>query len=203
MFVEGSIYGRPEEPRLYSQVADYGIQCKVQDLADIVQEVNRYLKKNKIRTSGMAVRFGVSNSGYQTKEKCWTEWIMDVFIGCRSHNLPEQGGYFFFQMIPNRHFHIKEDGSAQEVYLVPGREDLPYVIRLKKDLYYLLRDGQFIDLDTPEDKEKREKFFQGLLNSIGRPLELLHQYQPMESPLGCPLWGSWFWSDQGWVPGKN
>lgn len=159
MFDEGRVYGYPEESKLYSEAADYGILCRVQDLADIIQGVNLFLKKNKIRTAGLSVRFGVSNSGYQTKEKCWNEWIMDVFMGPRSHNLPERGGNFFFQMIPNRHFHIKEDGSAHEVYLVPGREDIPYIIRLEKKLYFLLRDGHFIDLDTSEDKAIREIFF--------------------------------------------
>lgn len=151
MFSDGSVYGHPAEPRLYSQAADYGILCRVQDLADIIQGVNGFLKKNKIRTAGMATRFGVTNSGYQTKEKCWTEWIMDVYMGPRSHNPPE-------------------------------------------------RDGNFVDFDTPEDREKREAFFQALLNSIGHPLEILHEYQPEETSLGCPLWGSWFWSNGGWIP---
>lgn len=203
MFAEGRVYGHPEERELYSQSADYGIRCQVQDLADIVQGLNRYLKKNKIRAAGLTVRFGVSVSGYQTTEKCWTEWIMDVREGPKSHNPPERGGYFSFKLIPNRHFHIGADGSAREVYLVPGREDLPYVIWLKKDLYYLLRDGQFIDMDTPEDREQRETFFQGLLDSVGRPLELLHQYRPEEGYLGCPLWGNWRRAGGAWVPAEK
>lgn len=186
--------------RVYSEAAEYGICCRIQDLQTVVSNLNKYLKKTKVRSAGLCTTFGKKVPGGFTKDHCWREWELDVGAGTRSILKAEQGRFFYFRINSNRHFHIDPDGDAKEVYFFPERKEFAYIVHLKKDVLYFLRDGQRVYVDSPEDLQKREAFFKGLLDSIGFPLETLHVYEPDEEHLGCLALGTWKNEGDGWKP---
>ena len=64
--------------KVYSDVTEYGIVCRIQDLKDIVDRVDKFLKKTKVRGQGLCKRFGQVNGIPGVRENQWTEWVMDV-----------------------------------------------------------------------------------------------------------------------------
>lgn len=185
--------------RVYSESAEYGVQCRVQDLQEIVNELNKYMKKTKVRSAGLNMRFGVLNHGGPgIVDSCWKEWLLDMGASKKNALTADQGLFWYFALKPNRHFHIDADGKSREVFFFPDRVELPYIVSLYKHNYFYLRDGQIIDTDNEDIRLKRENFFQGLLNSIGFPLEVLHVYDKDEMNWGCPLWETWKNTDGKW-----
>lgn len=192
---------RPEiKERVYDDAAEYGICCDIQDLNQIVSGLNKYLKKTKVRGAGLDVRFGASSSGGPgISDTCWREWEMGMGASKKNVLTAEQGLLWHFALAPNRHFHISADGAAEEVYAFPDRWEFAYIVSLYKRNCYYFRDGQLIDADSEDVRRKRETFFQGLLDSIGFPLEVLYVYDKDEFTWGCPLWGTWENTNGKWM----
>lgn len=118
--------------KVYGEAAEYGIVCKIQDLKAVVEGIDRYLKKTRVRGQGLCKRFGYTVGIPETRETQWTEWIMDA--GALKNNVltAEQGLFWYFDLQPNRHFRIDENGTAREVYIFPERRELAYIIFLDK-----------------------------------------------------------------------
>ncbi len=176
--------------KVYGEAAEYGIVCRIQDLKTVVEGIDRYLKKTKVRGQGLCKRFGQVNGISESPEKQWTEWVMDA--GAIKNNVltAEQGLFWYFDLQPNRHFRIGPDGTAREVYIFPDRKDLAYIIFLDKKIWTVEREGEFVCTDSPKIREEREHFFAGLLNSAGFPLELLYTYEKEERERIYTLSGS-------------
>lgn len=170
------------QEKIYAEAAEYGIICKVQDLETIVKGIDKYLKKTKVRSAGLNKRFGESHWQCGTRVESWSEWLM--VAGCsRSGCLTdEQGALWHFELMPNRHYHIDHDenDAVTEVYAFPERKDLAYIIILIKHRLFYEQDGEIVYVDGADNHQKREVFFQGLLDSIGFPLETLHVYDKEE-----------------------
>ena len=92
----------------------------------------------------------------------------------------EQGFVWHFELVPNRQFQVSEAGETREAWRFSDRKEIAYIATLLKHRWYYLRDGRTVDLDSVEDREKREAFFQGLLDSAGVPMEPLYAYGPEE-----------------------
>ena len=167
--------------KVYTDAADYGLLCKRQDLEAVVKGLDRYLKKTKVRGAGLCRRFGV---GYGVGSagavvRCWTEWMMDAGASKVPLSM-EQGFVWHFELVPNRQFQVSEAGETREAWRFSDRKEIAYIATLLKHRWYYLRDGRTVDLDSVEDREKREAFFQGLLDSAGVPMEPLYAYGPEE-----------------------
>ncbi len=160
--------------KVYSQAAEFGVVCKVQDLEAVVAGLDKFLKKTKVRSQGLCKRFGLTYGIPGSRERQWSEWVMDA--GAVKNNVltAEQGLFWYFDLRPNRHFRIDEQGNAREAYIFPDRKDLAYIIFLDKKAWTAERNGQ--PTDSTEVRQKREAFFEALLNSVGFPLEVLHVY---------------------------
>lgn len=185
--------------RVYAESAVYGIQCRVQDLQEIVNGLNKYIKKTKVRGAGLNIQFGVLNpGGFGISDSCWKEWLLDMGASKKNALTAEQGLFWYFSLKPNRHFHIDADGKAREVFFFPDRKEFHYIVSLYKHNYFYFRNGQIVNTDNEDIRLKREIFFQGLLDSIGFPLEVLHVYDRDEESWGCPLWGTWERVDGEW-----
>lgn len=175
-----------EGGRLYADAAEYGIVCGVQDLGVIVERLDKYIKKTKVRGAGLSKRFGVSHYQRGTGVESWLEWIMDAGAVKTGALTAEQGKLWHFELCPNRRFHIARRGhdhdqdEVREVYAFPERKDLAYIVILIKDQWFCERQGKQIRLDSEDDLRARERFFQGLLDCIGFPLEPLHVYDKDE-----------------------
>lgn len=173
---------KDEEDKLYADVVEYGIVCKVQDLKLIVERLDKYLKKTKVRGAGLSKRFGTSHWQYGTSVESFSEWMMDAGAtksGCLSD---EQGLFWHFELIPNRHYHIdhRKHEVAREVYAFPERKDLVYNMILIKHRWFYERNGKKVYADSDDSRQKRTLFFQGLLDCIPFPLEVLHVYDKDE-----------------------
>ena len=166
--------------KVYSDVTEYGIVCRIQDLKDIVDRVDKFLKKTKVRGQGLCKRFGQVNGIPGVRENQWTEWVMDV--GAVKNNVltAEQGLFWHFELQSNRHFRLDEQGNAREVYIFPDRKDIFYIAFLDKKVWMVERDGELVSTDSQEIRRKREEFFEALLRSIGFPLETLYIYDREE-----------------------
>lgn len=185
--------------KVYSEAAEYGIYCSVQDLQKVVNGLNKYIKKTKVRRAGLNTQFGTLNHGGPgISDCCWKEWYMDMSAVKKNALTAEQGLFWYFRLKPNRHFHIDAEGKAREVYAFPDRTEFAYIVSLYKHNYYFYRNGQVINTDKEDVRLKREIFFEGLLNSIGFPLEVLYVYDRDEESWGCPLWGTWENIDGKW-----
>lgn len=167
--------------KVYTDAADYGLLCRRQDLEAVVKGLDKYLKKTKVRGAGLCRRFGV---GYGVGSagavvRCWTEWMMDAGASKAPLSM-EQGFVWHFELVPNRQFQVSEAGETREAWRFSDRKEIAYIATLLKHRWYYLRDGRTVDLDSVEDREKREAFFQGLLDSAGVPMEPLYAYGPEE-----------------------
>lgn len=163
--------------KVYTDAVDYGLLCKRQDLEAVVKGLDRYLKKTKVRGAGLCRRFGV---GYGIGSpgavvRCWTEWMMDAGASKAPLSM-EQGFVWHFELVPNRQFHVNNNGEAAEAWRFSDRKDIAYLATLLKHRWYYLRDGQTVYADSEEGRAKREDFFRGLLDSAGVPLERLYTY---------------------------
>ena len=167
--------------KVYTDAADYGLLCRRQDLEAVVKGLDKYLKKTKVRGAGLCRRFGV---GYGVGSagavvRCWTEWMMDAGASKAPLSM-EQGFVWHFELVPNRQFQVSEAGETREAWRFSDRKEIAYIATLLKHRWYYLRDGRTVDSDSVEDREKREAFFQGLLDSAGVPMEPLYAYGPEE-----------------------
>lgn len=171
-----------KENKLYAEAAEYGIVCKVQDLKLIVERLDKYLKKTKVRGAGLVKRFGVSHGQFGTRVESWSEWRMEAGASRSGCLTDEQGLFWHFALNPNRHYHIDRDKGdvARETYAFPERKDLVYNIILIKHRWFYEHNGKKVYVDSDDVRQKRELFFQGLLECIGFPLEVLHIYDKDE-----------------------
>ena len=64
----------------------------------------------------------------------------------------------------------------KEVYEFPERKEIFYYFILVKYYWYYEENGAIVYTDSDEARSKREEFFQGLLDSIGFPVEPLYTY---------------------------
>ena len=44
--------------KVYSDAAEYGVVCRIRDLKEVVDGVDKFLKKTKVRDQGLCKRFG-------------------------------------------------------------------------------------------------------------------------------------------------
>ncbi|MCI8303554.1 MAG: hypothetical protein HFF52_02895 [Lawsonibacter sp.] len=96
----------------------------------------------------------------------------------------EQGRMWYFELMPNRHYHL-EQGTAEEVYEFPERNDILYYFVLVKYYWYYKEDGKIVYTGTDDGRKQREAFFQGLLDCIGFPVETLYTYPEDSTALFC------------------
>lgn len=166
--------------KVYSEAAEYGIVCSIQDLKDIVDDMDKFLKKTKVRGQGLCKRFGLTFGIPGTREKQWAEWVMDA--GAMKNNVltAEQGLFWHLDLQPNRHFRLDEHGNAREVYIFPEKKEFPYIVYLDKKVWTVERNGELVSTDGHEVRQKREAFFEELLGSIEFPLKVLHIYDREE-----------------------
>lgn len=171
-----------EEEIIYDEVVEYGIACNIWDLKLIVERLDKYLKKMKVRSGGLIKKFGESHFEYGTGVECCSEWLMTAGHNKVGSLTKAQGYLWHFELAPNRHYHIdhRNGGGVQEVFAFPKRQDLYYTIILFKRRWFYECQGEKIYVDSDESRQAREVFFQGLLDCIGFPLEVLHVYDKME-----------------------
>ena len=60
--------------KVYSQAAEFGVVCKVQDLEAVVAGLDKFLKKTKVRSQGLCKRFGLTYGIPGSRERQWSEW---------------------------------------------------------------------------------------------------------------------------------
>ena len=177
MFWELRIRPGEDERKVYAEAEEYGIICKVQDLQGIAERLDKYIKKTKVRGGGLTKYIGCShlvNNG----EK-WYEWSMGLSCSKEGRLSNEQGRLWYFELMPNRHYHLSQD-IAEEVYEFPDRKDIIYYFVLVKYYWYYEENGKIVYTGDDEARKKREAFFQGLFDCIGFPIETLYTY-PKES----------------------
>ncbi|MEY8317981.1 hypothetical protein AALB19_11820 [Oscillospiraceae bacterium 50-58] len=173
MFWKLRMHPGEEEQKVYAEAEEYGIICNVQDLQGIAERVDKYIKKTKVRGAGLNKYIGRSHlvSGGEN----WYEWSIGVSYskeGCLSNG---QGRLWYFELMPNRHYHLEQDVS-EEVYEFPERKDVLYYFILVKYYWYYEENGRIVCADSDDARKKREKFFQGLFDCIGFPVEVLYTY---------------------------
>lgn len=152
----------------YPDITDYGILCNIQDLGIIVKNLDKFMKKNKIRSQGIGKdlgwKAGIRVNGSIEERFC--EWRLSA--GYLKAALPIELGYtWHFEVCPNRQYRIDRDNTATEVYAFPDRKDISIYFTLIKHNY---------DLDNAETRKVRELFFRQLLDSIGFPYVELYHY---------------------------
>lgn len=173
MFWNLRIRAGEDERKVYAEADEYGIICKAQDLQGIAERLDKYIKKTKVRGAGLVKYIGRSHliDGGEN----WYEWSMGLSCSKEGRLSNEQGRLWYFELMPNRHYHLEGD-TAEEVYEFPERKDIPYYFILVKYYWYYEENGKTVYADSDEAREKREAFFQGLFDCIGFPVEILYTY---------------------------
>lgn len=169
-----------DERKVYAKAEEYGILCRPQDLQDIAERLDKYIKKTKVRGAGFRRYIGRSHLLFGGGE-AWYEWSMGLSCALEGALNNEQGRLWLFELMPNRHYRLEEN-TAEEVYEFPERKDISYYFVLVKYYWYYKENGRIVCADPVDARQKREAFFQGLLDCIGFPVELLYTY-PEESSL--------------------
>ena len=154
-----------DERKVYAEAAEYGIVCKPQDLEGIVERLDKYIKKTKVRGAGLPKYIGRSHLIWGGSEK-WYEW--SIGLSCAKEG-----------RLSN------EQGTAEEVYEFPERNDILYYFVLVKYYWYYREDGKIVYTGTDDGRKQREAFFQGLLDCIGFPVETLYTYPEDSTALFC------------------
>ena len=166
-----------DERKVYAEAAECGIVCKPQDLEGIVERLDKYIKKTKVRGAGLPKYIGRSHLIWGGSEK-WYEWSIGLSCAKEGRLSNEQGRMWYFELMPNRHYHL-EQGTAEEVY------DILYYFVLVKYYWYYREDGKIVYTGTDDGRKQREAFFQGLLDCIGFPVETLYTYPEDSTALFC------------------
>ena len=174
MFWNLRIRAGEDERKVYAEADEYGIICKAQDLQGIAERLDKYIKKTKVRGAGLAKYIGRSHL-LQHNDENWYEWSMGLSCSKEGRLSNEQGRLWYFELMPNRHYHLEGD-TAEEVYEFPERKDIPYYFILVKYYWYYEENGEVVFTDSDEARNKREAFFQGLFDCIGFPVEALYTY---------------------------
>ena len=180
MFWKLRIRPGEEEKTVYAEAKEYGILCKAQDLQGIAERLDKYMKKTKVRGAGLTRNIGSGHliSGGEN----WYEWSMGLSCAKEGRLSNEQGRLWYFELMPNRHYSVKQD-TAKEVYEFPERKEILYYFVLVKYRWYYKEDGKIVYADSEEAREAREAFFRGLFDSIGFPVEPLYTYPEDASTL--------------------
>ena len=167
------------ERKIYTDASEYGIICGRRELKDIISRLDKYIKKTKVASKGLDKKFGHIQLHFGTPEESFYEWSAGVSVAKGSSLKAEQGSHFFFEIMPNRHYILK-DNISTEVYRFPERKDINYYFILGKFYWYYEDNGTIVYCDDEEDRIKRQEFFDGLLKCIGFPLEKLYTYDREE-----------------------
>lgn len=183
MFWKLRIRPGEDERNVYAEAKEYGIICKPQDLRGIVERLDKYLKKTKVRGAGLPKYIGRSHFLKYGSEK-WYEWSIGLSCAKEGRLSNEQGRMWYFELMPNRHYHL-EQGTAEEVYEFPERNDILYYFVLVKYYWYYKEDGKIVYTGTDDGRKQREAFFRGLLDCIGFPVETLYTYPEDSTALFC------------------
>ena len=182
MFWKLRMHPGEEERKVYAEAEEYGIICNVQELQGIAERVDKYIKKTKVRGAGLNKYIGRShlvNGGEN-----WYEWSIGISYskeGCLSN---EQGRLWYFELMPNRHYHI-EQNISERVYEFPERKDVLYYFILVKYYWYYEENGRMVCADSDDARKKREAFFRGLFDCIGFPVEVLYTYPKDSDGIFC------------------
>ncbi len=174
MFWKLRIRPGEEERTVYAEANEYGILCRPQDLQGITERLDRYIKKTKVRGAGLEKHIGRSHLLWGVREK-WYEWGAGFSCAKEGRLSNEQGRLWYFELLPNRHYDLEHD-AMKEVYEFPERKEIFYYFILVKYYWYYEENGAIVYTDSDEARSKREEFFQGLLDSIGFPVEPLYTY---------------------------
>lgn len=174
MFWKLRIRPGEDERKIYAEAEEYGIICKPQDLQGIVERLDRYMKKTKVRGAGLTKYIGRSHLLAYNNEN-WYEWSIGLSCSKEGRLSNEQGRLWYFELMPNRHYHFEQD-TAEEVYEFPERKDVLYYFVLVKYYWYYEESGKIVCADNKEARKKRDAFFQGLFDCIGFPVEVLYTY---------------------------
>ncbi len=165
-----------DERNVYSEANEYGIICKPQDLQSIIERLDKYIKKTKVRGAGLTKYIGRSHLLSAAAEK-WYDWGAGLSCSKEGRLSNEQGRLWYFELLPNRHYYL-EHGTIKEIYEFPERKDILYYFILVKYYWYYEENGEIVYTGFDEDRKKREAFFQGLFDCIGFPVETLYTYPP-------------------------
>lgn len=174
MFWKLRIRPGEDERNVYAEANEYGIICGPQDLQGIVESLDKYIKKTKVRGAGLQKYIGRSHLLSGSREK-WYEWGAGFSCSREGCLRSEQGRLWYFELLPNRHYDL-EANTIEEVYEFPERKDVLYYFILVKYYWYYEENGKTVYADSDEAREKREAFFQGLFDCIGFPVEILYTY---------------------------
>ena len=147
-----------DERNVYAEANEYGIICRPQDLQGIIERLDKYIKKTKVRGAGLTKYIGRRHLLFYNAEQ-WYEWGVGLSCSKEGRLSNEQGRLWYFELLPNRHYYF-EQNSAEEIYEFPERKE----------------NGEIVCADSDAARKKRETFFEGLLDCIGFPLEILYTY---------------------------
>ena len=172
MFWKLRMHPGEEERKVYAEAKEYGIICSARDLQGIVERLDKYMKKAKVRGAGLTKYIGRSHLLMGNGEK-WYEWSAGLSCSKEGRLSNEQGRLWYFELMPNRHYDLEQD---REVYEFPERKDVLYYFVLVKYYWYYEENGKMVCADSDDARKKREAFFQGLLDCIGFPVEVLYTY---------------------------
>lgn len=163
-----------DERNVYAEANEYGIICRPQDLQGIIERLDKYIKKTKVRGAGLTKYIGRRHLLFYNAEQ-WYEWGVGLSCSKEGRLSNEQGRLWYFELLPNRHYYF-EQNSAEEIYEFPERKDILYYFVLVKYYWYYKENGEIVCADSDAARKKRETFFEGLLDCIGFPLEILYTY---------------------------
>lgn len=173
MFWKLRIKPDEDERKVYAEAKEYGIICKPQDLQGIAERLYKYMKKTKVRGAGLTKYIGRSH--LIDNGENWYEWAIGLSFSKEGRLSNEQGRLWYFELMPNRHYKV-EKHITEKVYEFPERKDAMYYFILVKYYWYYEENGEIVNADNDEGREKREAFFQGLFDCIGFPIETLYTY---------------------------
>ena len=114
-----------DERNVYSEANEYGIICKPQDLQSIIERLDQYMKKTKVRGAGLPKYIGRSHLLSAAAEK-WYEWGVGLSCSKEGRLSNEQGRLWYFELLPNRHYYSEHD-TIKEIYEFPERKDILYL----------------------------------------------------------------------------
>ena len=171
MFWKLRIRPGEDERKVYAEAEEYGIICKAQDLQGIAERLDKYMKKTKVRGAGLTKYIGRSH--LVDNGENWYEWSIGLSCTKEGRLSNEQGRLWYFELMPNRHYHLGQDTA---IYEFSERKDIIYYFILVKYRWYYEENGMIVYADNDEARKKREAFFQGLFDCIGFPVEALYTY---------------------------
>jgi len=163
MFWKLRIRPGEDERNVYAEAEEYGIICKAQDLQGIAERLDKYMKKTKVRGAGLTKYIGRSH--LVDSGENWYEWSIGLSCSKEGRLSNEQGRLWYFELMPNRHYHLSHD-MAEEVYEFPERKDIIYYFILVKYYWYYEENGMMVYTDNDEARKNERRFSKAYLTVL-------------------------------------